>query len=55
MISYPCDLKTILQATFINRKNKHRIRAYNLIMKRMDDCGHKTDMQILDNEVSAEY
>ena len=29
MIAYHCDSNTILQAPFVNRKDKHRIRAYN--------------------------
>ena len=29
MIAYHCDSNTILQAPFVNRKEKHRIRAYN--------------------------
>ena len=33
MIAYHCDSNTILQAPFFNRKDKHRIRAYNSIMK----------------------
>ena len=33
MIAYHCDSNTILQAQFVNRKDTHRIRAYNSIMK----------------------
>ena len=33
MIAYHCDSNTILQSPFGNRKDKHRIRAYNSIMK----------------------
>ena len=54
-ITYNCDLNTILQATFANRKNKPTIWAYNLIMKLLADRGHKVNVQILDNEISAEY
>ena len=32
MIAYHCDSNTIIQAPFFNRKDKHRIRAYNSIM-----------------------
>ena len=53
MIAYHCDLNNILQAPFANRKNKHRVRAYKSIMKRLADRGHQVDLQILDNEVSA--
>ena len=55
MIAYHCDSNTILQAPFVNRKDKHRIRAYNSIMKKIAVGGHHLDNQILDNEVSAEF
>ena len=55
MIAYHFDSNTILQAPFVNRKDKHRIRAYNPIMKKLTDRGHHVDIQILDNEVSAEF
>ena len=55
MIAYHCDLNTILQAPFSNRKYKHRIRAYNSIMRRLSDRGHQFDVQILDNKVSAYF
>ena len=49
MIAYHCDSNTILQAPFFNRKDKHRIRAYNPIMQKLADRGHHIDIQILDN------
>ena len=55
MIAYHCDSNTILQAPFVNRKYKHSIRAYNSIMRRLTKNGHRVDVQILDNEVSAEF
>ena len=55
MIAYHCESNTILQAPFVNRKYKHRIRAYNSIMKQLTDRGHHVDIQILGNEVSAEF
>ena len=55
MIAYHCDSNTILQAPFVNRKYKHSIRAYNSIMRRLPKNGHRVDVQILDNEVSAEF
>ena len=55
MIAYNCDLYTIIQALFTNRNKKHRIQAYSSIMKRLANRGHKVDVQIFDNEVSAEY
>ena len=55
MIAYHCDSNTILQVPFSNRKNKHRIRAYSSIVKRLGYRGHKVEVRILDNEVSAEF
>ena len=55
MIAYHCDSNTVLQAPFVNRKDKHRIRAYNSIMNKLTDRGHHVDIQILDNEVSADF
>ena len=54
MIEYHCDSNTILQALFLNRKDKHRIQAYNSIMQRLTEKVHQVDVQILDNEVSTE-
>ena len=55
MIAYHCDSITILQEPLVNRKYKHRIRAYNSIMRRLADRGHQFDVQILDNEVSTDF
>ena len=55
MIAYHCDSNTILTAPFKTKSDKHRIEAYNSIMKRIKARGHKVDLQILDNECSAEY
>ena len=55
MIAYHCDSDTIIQSPFINREYKHRIRAYNSIMQKLADRGHHVEIQILDNEVSAEF
>ena len=44
-----------MQAPFFNIRDKHRIRAYNYIMQRLADRGHHVEVQILDNEVSAEF
>ena len=54
MIAYHCDSNTILQAPFVNRIDKHRIRAYNSITQRLADRGHHVEVQILDNKVSSE-
>ena len=55
MISYHCDTNTILYGTFANRKDKHRIAAYNSIMTHLAKRGHTVNINVLDNEVSAEY
>ena len=55
MTAYNCDPKKILQVSFVNRKDKHRIRSYKSIMQKLADRGHHVDIQILDNEVSAEF
>ena len=55
MIACNCDSNTIIQAPFVNSKDEHRIRAYNSIMQRLADKGHHVEVQILDNEVSAEF
>ena len=55
MIAYHFDSNKILQAPFVNRKDKHSIRAYKSIMQRLSDRGHHVEVQILGNEVSAEF
>ena len=55
MIAYHYESNTILQTPFVNRKDKHRIRAYNSIMQRLTEKGHHVDVQILDNEVRTEF
>ena len=55
MIAYHCDSNTILQAPFSNIKYKHRIRAYNYIIRRLSDRVHQVDVKILDNKVSADF
>ena len=53
-IAYHCDSNKILHSPFVNRKEKHRIIAYNSIMQRLDDRGHHVDVQISDNGVSTD-
>ena len=55
MIAYNCDSNTILQTPLFNRKDKHRIRAYNSILQRLADKVHHVDVQTLDNKVSADF
>ena len=45
----------ILPAPFVNRKDRHMIRAYNSIMRRLSDRGHQLDVKILDNKVSIDF
>ena len=55
IIAYHFDSNTILQAPFVNRKEKHRIRSYNSIMQKLVDMGNHVEVQILENEVSVEF
>ena len=55
IIEYHCGSNKILQASFVNRKDKHRTRAYNSIMKRLADRVNHVDVQILDNEFSTDF
>ena len=45
----------ILQQAIHNKSDRHRLPAYNSIMKRLADKGLTVDLQILDNEASAAY
>ena len=55
MIAYHCDANLILAEPFSSRKNTHQILAYNKIMQRLTNNKLIADLQILDNEASAEY
>jgi len=55
MVAYHCDSNAILFTAFKTRNDRHRIPAYNSIMERLQARGHKVDVQILDNEASADY
>ena len=55
MIAYHCDANLILADPFSSRIDTHRLLVYNKIMKRLTDNKHIVDLQILDNEASAEY
>jgi hypothetical protein len=54
MIAYHWDSNAILACPFKTRKDCHRLAAYNLIMERLQQRGLSVDLQILDNEASAE-
>lgn len=55
MVAYHEDSNTILVEAFKNKSDKNRIPAYESIMRRLKAREHKIDLQILDNEISAEY
>ena len=55
MIAYHCDANLILSDPFSSRKDTHILLAYNNIMQRLTDNKLSVDLQILDNEASAEY
>ena len=55
MIAYHCDANLILAEPSDSRKDAHILLAYNKIMQRLTDNKLSVDLQILDNEASAEY
>ena len=55
MISYHCGVNLILAEPFASRKDTHRLLEYEKIMQRLSDNKLIVDLQILDNEASAEY
>ena len=55
MIANHCDANLILAEPFYSRKDTHQLLAYNNIMQRLADNKISVDLQILDNEASAEY
>ena len=55
MIAYHCNANLIITEPFTSRKDKHRLLAYDKLMQRLHDNKLTVDLQILDNEASAEY
>jgi len=55
MIAFHTPTNAILVAPFKSRTDFHRMEAYNSIMQRRKKRNHHVDLQILDNEASAEY
>jgi hypothetical protein len=53
--SYHMDGNLILQQAFQTKANKHRILAFNTIMERFAACGLSVDLNIRDNEASADF
>ena len=55
MIAYHCNANLILAQPFFSRKDTHRLLEYDKIMQRLSNNKLIVDLQILDNEASAEY
>ena len=55
MIAFHTPTNAILVAPFKSRKDTHRLEAYNSIIQSLKTRNHHVDLQILDNEVRAEY
>ena len=55
MVAYCCDANLIIAEPFASRKDKHLLLAYDKIMRRLLNNKINVDLQILDNEASAEY
>ena len=55
MIAYHCDSNAIIAAPFKSCTNKHILLAYNTIMQHLEDRNIFVEIQLLDNEASAEY
>ena len=45
----------MLAQPFATRKDKHRIEAYNAIMRRLKAAGLDVHLQVLDNEANKDY
>jgi hypothetical protein len=55
MIAYHTDKNLILQQMFQTKANKHRIPVFNTIMARLAACRLLVDLNIRDNEASADF
>ena len=55
MIAYHCDKTLILAVPFKARKDTHRLKVNDKIIKLLIDHRLNVDLQILDNEASSEY
>ncbi len=55
MIAYHMDGNLILQQAFQMKANKHQIPAFNTIMERLAARGLSVDLNIRDNEASADF
>ena len=54
MVAYHSS-NVILFETFVSRKDKHLLTAYNFIMQRLKEKNILVDLQTLNNECSKEY
>jgi len=54
MIAYHTAGNSILQQAFPTKVDKHRIPAFNTIMTRLTARGLSVDLNIRDNEASAD-
>ena len=55
MIAYHFHSNAIVSAPFKSCADKHQLGAYKDIMQRLKDRNVLANLQILDNEASAEY
>jgi hypothetical protein len=55
MIAYHTDENLILQHTFQTKADKHCIPAFNTIMVWLAACGLSVDLNIRDNDASADF
>jgi hypothetical protein len=55
MIAFHSQCNAILCTPYGNRSDKHQLAAYDSIAHRLTIRGHKVDLQILNNKVSAEF
>ena len=54
MVAYHCNRNAILACLLKTRKDTHRLQDHSTITGRLRDCSIKVNLQILDNEASAE-
>ena len=55
MIAYNCDYNAITAAPFKSHSDKHILMAYGTIIQCLKDRNMLVELEILDNEASAEY
>ena len=55
MVAYDLDFNAILVSPFKTCKGKHFLEDYNYIVSRLRKNGMLANLQILDNDASAEY